>query len=219
MPPAMRAAGGDYDDETRPEGIPVAMGVLRNGPIESDDEDEGRRNTRPRTPQITSPEQEPLNSERRSREDSTDDSGDVDTPHVTAVPGATTTERGTNETSQTSQPDVDDDLPIPDVPRKSSKRDSWKGASQLQQPEPSRPANLDPSTATTSRLPFERTPSQKRLSGSSAGLTDEFTQVDLQDSNSSTPAGYGFVNQGSVNRVDHEVDLLGSSAEVVDERR
>jgi hypothetical protein len=218
MPPAMRAAGGDYEDDARPEGIPVAMGVLRNGPIESDDEDEARRNTRARTPDVTSPEQEPLNSEMRSQEDSTDESGFRDTPlapPAPTVPGDITTEGATSEAGQTSQSGAIGDLQIPDVPRKSSKRDSWKGAPQLQQPEPSRPANLDPSTAITSRLPFERTPSQKRLSGSSAGLTDEFAQVDLQDSNSSTPAGYGFVNQGSINRVDHEVDLLGSSAEVV----
>ncbi|SPQ18968.1 71229c02-fcfd-414f-80fc-e6de379db464 [Thermothielavioides terrestris] len=113
MPPAMRANGGDFEDEAPPEGIPVAMGVLRNGPIESDDEDEGRRQ---------------------------------------------------------------------------------KGA---------------PTT-------------HKRLSGSSAGLTDDFIQVDLQDSHSGTeemPAEYGVVNQGSIRRVDRDVDLLGSSAEVVDGRR
>ncbi|KAG6002101.1 hypothetical protein E4U21_003453 [Claviceps maximensis] len=39
MPPDMVRNGG-FGDETPPEGIPVAMGVLRNGPIDSDDEDE-----------------------------------------------------------------------------------------------------------------------------------------------------------------------------------
>ncbi|GJC99748.1 integral membrane protein [Colletotrichum higginsianum] len=40
MPPAMRAAAdAEYDAEPPPEGIPVAMGVLRNGPIESDDDE------------------------------------------------------------------------------------------------------------------------------------------------------------------------------------
>ncbi|PHH63786.1 hypothetical protein CDD81_5443 [Ophiocordyceps australis] len=39
MPPAMVRNGG-FGDETPPEGIPVAMGVLRNGPIESDDDDD-----------------------------------------------------------------------------------------------------------------------------------------------------------------------------------
>jgi hypothetical protein len=119
---------------------------------------------------------------------------------------------------------VADDLHVPDVPRKSSKRHSWNN-SQAGEPqseqgeEASGPSTLAP---TPSRLPFERTPSQKRLSGSSAGVTDEFIQVDLQDANGSSeerPAGYGFVTQGSVGRVDREVDLLGSSAEVVDGRR
>ncbi|PSR90458.1 hypothetical protein BD289DRAFT_366051, partial [Coniella lustricola] len=39
MPPAMRAGGGDYDDTDPPEGTPVAMGVLRSGPIDSDSDD------------------------------------------------------------------------------------------------------------------------------------------------------------------------------------
>ncbi|KAF4122507.1 Transient receptor potential (TRP) ion channel [Geosmithia morbida] len=39
MPPDMARNGG-FGDETPPEGIPVAMGVLRNGPIESDDDDD-----------------------------------------------------------------------------------------------------------------------------------------------------------------------------------
>ncbi|KAJ0374885.1 hypothetical protein COL26b_006901 [Colletotrichum chrysophilum] len=40
MPPAMRAAAdAEYEAEPPPEGIPVAMGVLRNGPIESDDDE------------------------------------------------------------------------------------------------------------------------------------------------------------------------------------
>ncbi|KAK4212843.1 putative flavin carrier protein 3 [Rhypophila decipiens] len=43
MPPAMRTPGGEFEDESPPEGIPVAMGVLRNGPIESDDEEENKR--------------------------------------------------------------------------------------------------------------------------------------------------------------------------------
>lgn len=52
MPPAMVARGGDFEDEGPPPGIPVAMDVIRNGPIESDDEDEAtaknRRNIRSR---------------------------------------------------------------------------------------------------------------------------------------------------------------------------
>jgi hypothetical protein len=218
MPPAMRAGAGDFEDEPPPEGIPVAMGVLRNGPIESDEEDEGQGNKGGRASHITSPEREPLNSGRRSREDSADGFDTPITPPAPTLAGDVAAENAAKGTGESPHPDVDGDLRVPEVPRKSSKRNSWTN-SQKSEPEPSRPANLAPSAATPSRLPFERTPSQQTLSGSSAGLTDEFTQVDLQDSNGGTPAGYGFVNQGSINRVDREVDLLGSSAEVVDERR
>ena len=221
MPPAMRARGGDFEDEAPPEGIPVAMGVLRNGPIESDDEDDGRQNKAARSARLTSPEQEPLTSGRVSGDDDTDDFGTASTPQAPTGLLDIGTGNTTTKTSVTARSSADGDLRIPDVPRKSSKRNSWtnpqaKVVPLLQQPESGRPANLSASAAPPSRLPFERTPSQKRLSGSSAGLTDEFIQVDLQDA----PAtGYGFVNQGNINRVDREVDLLGSSAEVVDERR
>ncbi|CRK15975.1 hypothetical protein BN1708_017444, partial [Verticillium longisporum] len=40
MPTSMRAPGGEFSDNPPPEGIPVAMGVLRNGPIDSDDDDD-----------------------------------------------------------------------------------------------------------------------------------------------------------------------------------
>ncbi|KAL2178612.1 uncharacterized protein P884DRAFT_197181 [Thermothelomyces heterothallicus CBS 202.75] len=226
MPPAMRVAGSDFDDDPPPEGIPVAMGVLRNGPIESDEEDEGREaqrrgNGSARISRVTSPEREPLNSGRRSRDDSLDGLGASDAPPASALSRNGSPEKGADDTVEALLTEVESDLRVPEVPRKSSKRNSWTQSqsreSHPKQPEPDQQANLSPSAATPSRLPFERTSSQK--TGSSAGLTDDFVQVDLQDSNSGTPAGYGFVNQGSANRVDHQVDLLGSSAEVVDERR
>lgn len=227
MPPAMRAAGGDFEDEAPPEGIPVAMGVLRNGPIDSDDEDEGRRNQGDGPAPVASPEQEPLNSGRMSREDSVDESGIANTPPTLALPSEIGAGKGIMGMSGASNAVVDgDELQVPDVPRKSSKRLSWTnpqtGEMQHNLPDGARSAALAPSVATPSRLPFERTPSQRRLSGSSAGLTDEFIQVDLQDPSGrgeERTTGYGFVNRGSISKVNHDVDLLGSSAEVVDDRR
>jgi hypothetical protein len=231
MPPAMRAAGGDYEEEVNPDGIPVAMGVLRNGPIESDEEGDQRQNKSVRRKRGTSPEpeQEPLN---HGAEAGTDEADDMGTASASAVPTLTLdigTEESLSVAVAAAQPGGDSELVVPEVPRKSSKRTSWNSPhlqaaqSPAQQPGPSNPGNLTLSAPTpSSRLPFERTPSQKTASGSSAGLTDEFTQVDLQDRSDSTdgrPTSYGFVNQGSINRVDREVDLLGSSAEVVDERR
>ncbi|KAL2154103.1 hypothetical protein VTH82DRAFT_2779 [Thermothelomyces myriococcoides] len=222
----MRAAGGDFDDDPPPEGIPVAMGVLRNGPIESDEEDERRdgkrrRNGNARLSRIASPEREPLNGKGRSRDDSLDGLGTPDAPQATASSRDGEPERGANDAVDPLLAEVEGDLRVPEVPRKSSKRNSWT-RSQSREPHPKqseqeRNANLSPPAVAPSRLPFERTGSQK--TGSSAGLTDDFVQVDLQDSNNGAPAGYGFVNQGSASRVDHQVDLLGSSAEVVDERR
>ena len=43
MPPAMKARGGDFEDDGPPPGIPLAMNVIRNGPIESDDEDDKKK--------------------------------------------------------------------------------------------------------------------------------------------------------------------------------
>lgn len=237
MPPAMRAGGGEFEDEAPPEGVPVAMGVLRKGPIESDDEDEGRQAKNAERTRVLSPEREPLNDGGGPSADfDTDDIGTGSTtraptilPEIPLLPEISV-EEGMNETNKTAAQPGDDDLLVPEVPRKSSKRNSWnnphaKGVSTSQQPPETgqSSSNLDPSATRASRLPFERTPSQKRLSGSSsAGLTDEFTQVDLQDRADSTdgrPPGYGFVSQGNISRVDREVDLLGTSAEVVDERR
>lgn len=54
MPHAMKARGGDFEHEGPPPGIPVAMNVIRHGPIESDDEEDAkamnRRRRRSRTP-------------------------------------------------------------------------------------------------------------------------------------------------------------------------
>ncbi|KXX81720.1 putative flavin carrier protein 3 [Madurella mycetomatis] len=227
MPPAMRAGGGDFEDEAPPAGIPVAMGVLRNGPIESDEEDEGRRNKGARATGTMSPEREPLNHGSGPRTDEADDVGTAGTTGAPTLMPEIATDMGVDESNTATQSDGNGDLLVPDVPRKSSKRASWnsphaKAASLSQQPEAGQSTTLAPSAIPASRLPFERTPSQKRLSGSSAGLTDELTSVDLQDRADSTdgrPPGYGYVSQGSISRVDHEVDLLGSSAEVVDERR
>ena len=129
MPPAMRARGGDFEDETPPEGIPVAMGVLRNGPIESDDEDEGRQKKGAARPAcVTSPEQEPLNSERVSQDTDADDLGDASVPRGPPVLPEINTEEVVNWTGEAGQPNTEGDLRFPDVPRKSSKRNSWTGS-------------------------------------------------------------------------------------------
>lgn len=222
MPTSMLARGGEFGDETPPEGIPVAMGVLRSGPIESDDDDEEtRRNNASRSAHITSPEREPLNRGRPSQEESADESGMIGTPLSPTISAPVGTEDGTNDRNGASRAGVEGDLQVPEVPRKSSKRLSWTSSQKdEQQPDPGETPVPASSSTAPARLPFEGPDSHRRLSVSSAGLTDDFIQVDLQDHNSGNESSdYGFASQGSINRGDREVDLLGSPSEVIDGRR
>ncbi|KAK5651746.1 hypothetical protein OQA88_11708 [Cercophora sp. LCS_1] len=209
MPPSMLAGGGDYEDEAPPQGIPVAMGVLRNGPIDSDDEDEVRQAKR-RATHAAVDDEEGHKFPRARLRSSGDDAGTTSSPLIKI------------QSDDSQQAARFDDFGIPAVPRKSSKRtpDHSRAPSvdvRLSQVS----SHLPISTPGSSRLPFERTPSQKRLSGSSMGNTDDYSQVD-QDGTSSRddrPTAYGFVHQGSISRIDRDTDLWGSTAEVVDERR
>lgn len=75
------------------------------------------------------------------------------------------------------------------------------------------------STGST-RLPFQRTNSQKRLSsGSSAGHTEGFSDIDISFKDE-RPGSLGCVSQYSINRVDPDrsrhYEFVGSSAEVID---
>lgn len=240
MPPAMMARNNG--GESPPEGIPVAMGVLRNGPIDSDDEDEPQQQGSPRhrqgdllddngDPQNPEPESPVL--ERPSRTFSNED---------VAVPREPSRAFSTKYDNKTLRRAVEDDLP--EIPRKSSKRASGNfhdqapslhlimpgsslgfdsvsrdGDSVSQQ---SRVSSRHRATmSASSRLPFERTASQKRLSSnSSMDFPGDFADVDLQGRRDERPASFGMVAQHGISRVDplhREVDLLGSSAELVDE--
>jgi hypothetical protein len=256
MPPAMRARGGDMSDDGPPEGIPVAMGVIRNGPIESDDEgDNQTKRTRAMHGKVGSGEAELLDREGNPRELSPDYNDTVrvsDAPPL--LPGidsggsirlpsriqSKASRRGPRELEEAR---AFESLPaVPDVPRKSSKRHSGTPSPARGPPIEDMPVYhespafrgqnyLAPSIG-SSRLPFERSNSQKRLSsGSSIGGTDRdsFSQVDLQEpvpevrGREERPTSYGYVQSGSVSRIDPDqrrhVDLVGSCAEVLDARR
>lgn len=226
MPPAMRARGGDFDDSPPPEGIPVAMGVIRSGPIDSDDEDDAQRprNVNPaaaaRLDHQQPAETELLDVEGEPREEE-EETGE-------AASDAPPTSKTSFHTAQ--EVDMSDiDLPsVPQVPRKSSRRQS-DGTERhkrnlslnLAPPAPAGPSHLRSSSnlEPTSRLPFERTGSQiKRLSSaSSIVVSDDYSQVDLN-----TPpainANFGRVSTGSISRVDRDADLLGTAAELVNTR-
>jgi len=155
MPPPTR---GVFDDEVPPEGIPVAMGVVRNGPIDSDDEDDARQASPHRSTLVASPNTRLLSDDR-----------------------------GVDEDAATS---------IPVVPRKSSKRTPDHSRAPSVDVGLSRTSSNIPLSATTSsRLPFERSPSQGRLSGVSSG------GVEVQDGfGSHEEPSYGFGQKGSIDR-------------------
>jgi hypothetical protein len=219
MPPAMRARGGDFDMEPPPEGVPVALGVLRHGPIDSDDDEDDKRSPKPT---VLHSDNEHPDTKLLDTDGTPHDGEDVDD----AAPGGHVNLDNGNSSPYT-------DLPtIPQVPRKSSRRQS-DGTERhkrnlslnLTVPGSSRlgPGLGHSASASMSRLPFERTSSQKRLSStSSINGSEDFSQIDLQEPTvpyAERPASFGRVSRGSISRVDRDVDLLGSSAEVVDARR
>ncbi|KAI4591957.1 hypothetical protein KJ359_012032 [Pestalotiopsis sp. 9143b] len=241
MPPAMKARGGDLEEEAPPEGIPVAMGVLRNGPIESDDED--------------APQAKPESERRRDSEGGNQETGetagaspeesesegetsrvapeppllpDFDAGESFNFPSRVQSTKTVRQPSQNTVREIELE-PIPDVPRKSSKRNS--SAEPLAKPNLNLlpplevSGSLHPDAAATASFPFERAGSQKRLSGSSTGdLPSAATSGDRSDDRRSDerPTSFGVVHQHNISRIDpsdQDLDLLGSTAEVVDSSR
>ncbi|KAI1143369.1 integral membrane protein [Hypoxylon sp. FL0543] len=240
MPPAMRARGGEFIDEP-PEGIPVAMGVLRNGPIESDDEDDTPRSKRSKRVGEDAAQGELLNEDGEPR---SSDEMDLETTKVSKDPPllpdldagesfkvpsriASKASRHPSQRAAKAQKDGEDVPEVPEVPRKSSKRNSSVeplGGRRLVDVGPSTAAPVSqtqsndtrpPGTAST-RLPFDRTNSQKRLSVSSTTGTED-SNLPSANGTEERPTSYGYVHQHNISRVDPDqpVDLLGSTAEVV----
>lgn len=215
MPPAMMARNGAFGDETPPEGIPVAMGVLRNGPIDSDDD-----------------EPRPKPSPKHKPGDLLTDAGEPNGPDDDDEPDSPVTDRLPRGAGHQSMADTEPTSSGdgPEIPRKSSKRHS------------AYVDNVDESSSSTtvtpvashkdgnkpirlSRLPFERSDSQRRPSAQSS---TEFS-IDLMTTHPSIrrpsreerPASFGMVSQHSISRIDPDPDqggYLGSAAEVVDEQ-
>lgn len=189
MQPPRPAPPPVEEDEAPPEGIPVAMGVLRNGPIESDDEDDIRRSKDRRAAKAANAPL--LNNEERGSRRGRDLSSDRDDDDGR---GGRASSTGWEQPGASS---------TPYVPRRSSKRASL---------------TLSPGGG-SSRLPFERTPSQRRMSGTSSMGATDFSQMDSHEGSRAGGEAYGFVHQGSARQVEHSADYMGRSAEVVDERR
>jgi hypothetical protein len=204
MPPAMARNAG-FGDETPPEGIPVAMGVLRNGPIDSDDEDEPK--VKP-----TTKAQEGLLTEtgepRGPGEDEPDSPVAERRPRGTVLPQVKEPYGGSGVS--------------PEIPRKSSKRnsaliDTSDSTSPSRDPAPERHSHQSSGAPSLAHLPFERKGSQK------SDYTMEFSldatpNEAFQPGRDERPASFGIVSQHNTTRVDHDLGIMGSSAELVDER-
>ncbi|KAM0343327.1 hypothetical protein ACHAPU_008648 [Fusarium lateritium] len=242
MPQAMMARNGG---ESPPEGIPVAMGVLRNGPIDSDDEDEPQPRRSPGRQQ-----QSALLDDNGDPHDSEPESPVLERPRRTFSAGSEGFPRPPSK-SLSKTPHIAlleaEDNDAPEIPRKSSKRASgnFGGGSDHSRAPSLSLMNMPGSTisfgsqwrdpdaisrtsshhratlSASSRLPFERTNSQRRLSSnSSMEFPGEFSHADFGPSIDDRPASFGMVSQHGVSRVDplhRDVDLLGSSAELVED--
>ncbi|QPH00113.1 hypothetical protein C2857_003334 [Epichloe festucae Fl1] len=249
MPPDMVRNGG-FGDETPPEGIPVAMGVLRNGPIDSDDDDDETPAKRPPKPPLRKPED--LLTDNGEPRDS--DAEDLVSPVSPVSPvsqaSQVSQDEGESEGEQLNLPrgrtisGGRDDLigfDLPEIPLKNSKRNSGSvdprhkpvlPAVDSRSPAPSGRLSHDSGStrghgkdlSVVSALPFERTTSQRRLSSKSSSMDfpGELSDTDSRRGREEErPASYGTVHQHGINRVDPPqlppLDLLGSSAELVDE--
>ncbi|RDA83698.1 hypothetical protein CP532_1091 [Ophiocordyceps camponoti-leonardi (nom. inval.)] len=233
MPPAMARGAGFGDEE-----IPVAMGVLRNGPIDSDSDSDDDRNPRRRS------------SKRRRPTDLLTDTGDAQSSDdgrsisnsssrsssSPSSPVEETAPRLDSDTGRLISP-LEDHLNLPAIPRKSSKRNS--GSMDYHRPlstvsvvesapssdrgtadgESALPPPPPPASAA---LPFERTGSQRRPSSkSSVEYAVDLVDVGLPPRSVERPASFGVVRQHGISRIDPvrpPTDLLGSSAEVVDDK-
>ncbi|KAK5987363.1 hypothetical protein PT974_11490 [Cladobotryum mycophilum] len=243
MPPSMNRNRGI---ESPPEGIPVAMGVIRNGPIDSDDDDEpqvkrskhreGDLLTEDGDPQSDPDEPDSPIVERLPRgrlSEGAEAKLKFQAPETGLEPEAVS-EGSRRESSSSSSSSSDDDFhDAPEIPRKSSKRHSGM-ISHLSlsvmdtesQPPGSRGSNqAEMSSGKNSnmtllpRLPFERQGSDRRASSKSSLVFPEgLADVDLGEN--VRPLSLGSVSHQRISRIDPDggdFDLLGASAELVDE--
>ncbi|KAI0974595.1 integral membrane protein [Xylaria arbuscula] len=240
MPPAMKARGGDFSDDPPPEGIPVALGVLRNGPIESDDDDDAPRSKKTGHVRGGSAGGNLLNDVSEPESDEELDVGiskiskdppllpDLDAGENFQVPSRVQSKASRHPSQRTINPSPgkDFDVPeVPEVPRKSSKRNSTTeqmlkslttGEQSLPEPH-SNPATKEPQSHLTAsaRLPFERSNSQEHYSTEDLSHSTSInSSIEGEDER---PANFGHVHQRSISKTESSlgVDLLASTAEVV----
>ncbi|KAI0425194.1 integral membrane protein [Xylaria sp. FL1042] len=235
MPPAMKARGGDFSDDPPPEGIPVALGVLRNGPIDSDDDEDTPRSKKTGHTRGDSAGGKLLNdvSEPESEEELEIGASkiskdppllpDLDAGEIFQIPSRVQSKASRHPSQRTikSSSGKEHEVPdVPEVPRKSSKRNST--TEQLlkllplgEQPTPgtqsSATARRSQSHSTASaRLPFDRNNSQERHSTS---INSSLEGADER------PANIDHVHHRNISKSEpgQSVDLLAGTAEIVND--
>ncbi|KAI1814657.1 integral membrane protein [Poronia punctata] len=241
MPPAMKARGGDFSDDAPPEGIPVALGVLRNGPIESDDEEETPKSKKYKHTRDDSAGGTLLNNASDAESDEEVDTEaakprkdppllpDLDLGDVSTAPNRSSSRASRHPSHRAVEAAIEEDLDLsapPEVPRKSSKRNSSTERILQLLPPGEGPRSRPPSglgteesqmhLTATARLPFDRSSSQERLSGDLSRETSG--ESSIRGGVDERPANFGYVHQRTISRnePDQTVDLLGSTAEVVE---
>jgi hypothetical protein len=260
MPPGMKRPG----QESPPEGVPVTTGGVRNGPIDSDDDSDERppihhENALPAA--ASTHENDSLVSPLQTDDEMSDDGDEFEMQRISDVPPtlagidisgggielpsrfpSKATSKASSRRYQKPEVSLGPSLPMPsripslkpDVPRKSSKRQSQSvdlttpGAQHLFL------QHTHQGSTDSSRLPFDRSNSHHRhstVSASSSIVTPEHSGQHSRNHSSALgnlsadfrddrPTSVGFVNQHSIQTINQteNPDFLGTSAEVVDGR-
>ena len=239
MPPAMKARGGDFSDDPPPEGIPVALGVLRNGPIDSDDDEDIPRPKKTGHARADSAGGNLLNDVSEPESDEELEIGtskipkdppllpDLDAGGDFQVPSRVQSKasRYPSQKITKSLPGKgSDDSGVPEVPRKSSKRNSTteqmlkllaSEQSSTRLPSGSNTKEQESHLTPTARLPFDRSNSQERHSNED--LSHTTSNVSSLEGPDERPANFGHVHQRNISKTEpgQGVDHLASTAELV----
>ena len=197
MPPGMKARHRDFGDESPPEGIPVAMGVLRNGPIDSDDDDDDVpkvKQARNRSGDLLS-DDAPRSGHERVESPVSDQAPQIG--ELIGIPRSTS-RRQSGFMDESNTPSLN--------PRPSTEHDTNESAGAT-------------TLAPTARLPFQHTGSTRRLSSTSSMdlNADPSRNASVREDR---PASFGVVPQHEVSRSQPSADinLNGSTAELVDDQ-
>lgn len=240
MPPGMKrpGLGADSPPEDVPEGIPVAtQGEARNGPIDSDD-DEPVRRKRGKTGDLI-----PANDDSEPDSEVDANGGNFEMTRISDIPpslpgidiGGNIELPSRLPSKASSSRHGDENYVPPSVPRKNPRRVSQgagiplaesrqRPTADLYDPDPRIVRHRPQPSTDFARLPFDRTNSKPHSTisarSSIAGLDDpvQGNQSSIIDD---SPTSVGHVHHHSIWTVtDHTpgVDLLGSSAEIVNLR-